>query len=230
MRIIALATSKDICESLKEIANKNKMIQYDCMENNKNLKYYLNIRNYNFILLNSKEIIVDDELLDYLVESIDHSKNIQILYVNPKSERKLTNLEKAELLNKGIIFSIDEDNYLDEYMETLFNSSFSISKNPNIIREGKLLVNLKEESISYDGKKISLVGKPFDVFTFLLKRKNEIITKEELLNSIWVEPELVTPTIIDVCIHQIKQNIDKKLHISTIETIRRRGYRFNLKE
>ena len=40
------------------------------------------------------------------------------------------------------------------------------------------------------------------------------------------EPELVTPNVIEVAINQIRQKMDKPLNISTIETIRRRGYRF----
>ncbi|EAL6918191.1 helix-turn-helix domain-containing protein, partial [Campylobacter jejuni] len=44
--------------------------------------------------------------------------------------------------------------------------------------------------------------------------------------AIWEEPELVTPNVIEVAINQIRQKMDKPLNISTIETVRRRGYRF----
>ncbi|MBT3882162.1 MAG: helix-turn-helix domain-containing protein, partial [Campylobacteraceae bacterium] len=45
-------------------------------------------------------------------------------------------------------------------------------------------------------------------------------------DAIWEEPELVTPNVIEVAINQIRQKMDKPLNIATIETIRRRGYRF----
>jgi two-component system OmpR family response regulator len=56
--------------------------------------------------------------------------------------------------------------------------------------------------------------------------KDQIVSKEQLLDAIWEEPELVTPNVIEVAINQIRQKMDKPLGITTIETVRRRGYRF----
>ena len=230
MRIIVLSTSKKTSGLLKEIVNENKAIKYDWVEDAKDLEYYLDIRNYDFILLNSEEIDVDNELLEDLVDLTVISKNMQILYVKARSKGKLNNLERAKLLKKGIIFSIDEDDYTKEYIETLLNTSINVSKNYSVIREGKLLVDTIDNAIFYDDRVIILEGKPFEVFAFLLKRKNEIITREELLHSLWIDPELISPNIIDVCVNMIRQKIDKPLNISTIETVRRRGFRFVLKD
>ena len=229
MRILALVTSNNICDLLKNIENEKIGFQYDCVKDIKEFEYYLDIRNYDFVLLNIKEVDLDNELLEILSDLKKTSKYIQILYIKAKSEGTLNNLERTNLLNKGIFYSIDEDDYTNEYIQALFNSSISISKNESVIREGELLVDIKNEYITYGDREISLEGKPFEVFVFLLKRKNEIITKEELLHSLWVEPELVTPSVIDVCIKIIRQRIDKPLNISTIEFIKRRGFRFVLK-
>jgi len=56
--------------------------------------------------------------------------------------------------------------------------------------------------------------------------RDQIVSKEQLLDAIWEEPELVTPNVIEVAINQIRQKMDKPLEITTIETVRRRGYRF----
>ena len=69
-------------------------------------------------------------------------------------------------------------------------------------------------------------GKPFEVLTHLARHRDQIVSKEQLLDAIWEEPELVTPNVIEVAINQIRQKMDKPLCISTIETVRRRGYRF----
>ncbi len=62
--------------------------------------------------------------------------------------------------------------------------------------------------------------------THLARHRDQIVSKELILDAIWEEPELVTPNVIEVAIDQIRQKMDKPLGISTIETIRRRGYRF----
>ena len=74
------------------------------------------------------------------------------------------------------------------------------------------------------------IKKPFD-FDILVARLEARLrfggtNKEQLLDAIWEEPELVTPNVIEVAINQIRQKMDKPLNISTIETVRRRGYRF----
>jgi two-component system OmpR family response regulator len=96
----------------------------------------------------------------------------------------------------------------------------------NIIEVENLVINPEEERIIYEGEEIELKGKPFEVLTHLAMHKDQIVSKEQLLDAIWEEPELVTPNVIEVAINQIRQKMDKPLNITTIETVRRRGYRF----
>ena len=96
----------------------------------------------------------------------------------------------------------------------------------SIIEIEDLIINPEEEKITYKEKEIELKGKPFEVLTHLAIHSDQIVSKEQLLDAIWEEPELVTPNVIEVAINQIRQKMDKPLNISTIETIRRRGYRF----
>ena len=96
----------------------------------------------------------------------------------------------------------------------------------NIIKIDELIIDPDEEKIVYLGQEIELKGKPFEVLTHLARHSDQIVSKEQLLDAIWEEPELVTPNVIEVAINQIRQKMDKPLNISTIETVRRRGYRF----
>ncbi len=88
------------------------------------------------------------------------------------------------------------------------------------------MINPEEERIIYKGEEIELKGKPFEVLTHLLCTKTRLYQKSNFLDAIWEEPELVTPNVIEVAINQIRQKMDKPLNITTIETVRRRGYRF----
>ena len=96
----------------------------------------------------------------------------------------------------------------------------------NLIEIEDLIINPDEEKITYKGQEIELKGKPFEVLTHLARHRDQIVSKEQLLDAIWEEPELVTPNVIEVAINQIRQKMDKPLDIATIETVRRRGYRF----
>lgn len=96
----------------------------------------------------------------------------------------------------------------------------------NLIEIEDLVINPDEEKITYKNQEIELKGKPFEVLTHLARHRDQIVSKEQLLDAIWEEPELVTPNVIEVAINQIRQKMDKPLNIATIETVRRRGYRF----
>ena len=97
----------------------------------------------------------------------------------------------------------------------------------NTIQIEDLIIDPDEEKIIYLSKEVELKGKPFEVLTHLAKNRDQIVSKEQLLDSIWEEPEIVTPNVIEVAINQIRQKLDKPLGITTIETIRRRGYKFS---
>jgi two-component system OmpR family response regulator len=122
----------------------------------------------------------------------------------------------------------------DDYIKKPFDFDILIARiearlrfgGTNVIKIDDLIIDPDEEKISYNGQEIELKGKPFEVLTHLAIHSDQIVSKEQLLDAIWDEPELVTPNVIEVAINQIRQKMDKPLKISTIETVRRRGYRF----
>ena len=89
-----------------------------------------------------------------------------------------------------------------------------------------LYINIKEEKIIFEGKELELKGKPFDILVYLAKHKNQVISKDKLLNAIWEEPEYITPNVVETSINAIRQKLDKSIGTKCIETVRRRGYKF----
>ena len=122
----------------------------------------------------------------------------------------------------------------DDYIKKPFDFDILVARlearlrfgGTNVIKIDDLIIDPDEEKITYKNQEIELKGKPFEVLTHLARHSDQIVSKEQLLDAIWEEPELVTPNVIEVAINQIRQKMDKPLNISTIETVRRRGYRF----
>jgi len=205
--------SKTLADTLLE-AN----YQVDIAENLGDAKYYLDIRNYDLVLQgwateggNNIGLIAD-------IKNDAHKTSVIVL-----SER-LDKESEIEALRSGaddfIRKPLDYDILLVRIEAKLrFGAS-------NIIEIEDLIINPEEEKIIYQGNEIELKGKPFEVLTHLARHKDQIVSKEQLLDAIWEEPELVTPNVIEVAINQIRQKMDKPLEITTIETVRRRGYRF----
>ena len=210
--------------------NKNRKLQeklrkcgYECevVESIQNIAKKLEEENYKLILINWNKA---HHSVEFIYDTKVKHKKISIIIL----EKEYNKVTEIQTLNSGA----------DDYMQypLLDSDAFNVLKarmearlrfgGTNVIDLDDLIIDPDEEKIFYNDKEIELKGKPFEVLTHLAKQRGQIVSKEQLLDAIWEEPELVTPNVIEVAINQIRQRMDKPLGIGTIETIRRRGYRF----
>ena len=190
--------------------------QADIAENFGDAKYYLDIRTYDLALLSLSQ----NNTIELLPTIKTDTNKTSVIVVSENIEKT----HEIDALKSGaddfIRKPLDYDVLLVR-IEAKLRRGIS-----NIIEIDELIINPEEEKIIYQGEEIELKGKPFEVLTHLAMHKDQIVSKEQLLDAIWEEPELVTPNVIEVAINQIRQKMDKPLNITTIETVRRRGYRF----
>lgn len=217
MRILIIEDNAELSKQLHERLTEQSY-QADIAENIGDAKYYLDIRNYDLILLSWPH--KNKSHIDLIPSIKMHAHKTSIIILSERSDKE----SEIEALKSGaddfIRKPLDYDVMLVRIEAKL---RFGIS---NIIEIDELIINPEEEKIIYKENEIELKGKPFEVLTHLAMHKDQIVSKEQLLDAIWEEPELVTPNVIEVAINQIRQKMDKPLNITTIETVRRRGYRF----
>ena len=217
MRILIIEDDIELGKTLSELLIEHNY-QADIAENLGDAKYYLDIRNYDMVLLSWAP---EDEKNLALISTIKTDAYKTSVIVLSEREDKESEIEALKSGADDFIRKpLDHDVLLVRIEAKL---RFGIS---NIIEIEDLTINPEEEKIIYQGEEIELKGKPFEVLTHLAMHKDQIVSKEQLLDAIWEEPELVTPNVIEVAINQIRQKMDKPLDITTIETVRRRGYRF----
>ena len=192
--------------------------QVDLAETVQDGEYYINIRNYDLII---SELEIGSQNSLGLINTIKtNSSKTSFIILSNKTDKQ----SELSALKSGA----------DDFIKKPFDFEIFIARIENKLKFGgnkiitvdELTISPDEEKITYQGKDIELKGKPFEVLTHLARHRDQIVSKEQLLDAIWEEPELVTPNVIEVAINQVRQKIDKPLQIRTIETIRRRGYRF----
>jgi two-component system OmpR family response regulator len=218
MRVLIIEEDIGLGNELSNLLNENSY-QCDSAESIGDAKYYLDIRNYDLVLL-GWDIHTPSTFLNIIGEIKKEAHKTSVIVISERKDKE----SEIEALRAGaddyIRKPLDEDILLIRIEAKLrFGAS-------NIIEIEELIINPEEEKIIYQGHEIELKGKPFEVLTHLAMHKDQIVSKEQLLDAIWEEPELVTPNVIEVAINQIRQKMDKPLDITTIETVRRRGYRF----
>jgi two-component system OmpR family response regulator len=205
--------NRTLSEGLRELG-----YQTDEAENIKDAQYFIGIRNYDLVLIDW--MLPDGNGLDFIAEVKDKSQRTAVVMISARDDEE----SEVEALNLGA----------DDYIRKPFEFDILVARlesrlrfgGTSVIEIGNLVIEPDEEKILYKGEEIELKGKPFEVLTHLARHRDQIVSKEQLLDAIWEEPELVTPNVIEVAINQIRQKMDKPLNIDTIETVRRRGYRF----
>jgi len=78
----------------------------------------------------------------------------------------------------------------------------------------------------YEGKDVPLPGRVFDALLLLVSRPGELVTKEEMLSTVWQE-SFVEEANLTVAISTLRRALQEDPHDRRyIQTIARRGYRF----
>ncbi|PAF53448.1 DNA-binding response regulator [Helicobacter sp. 13S00482-2] len=217
MRILIIEDDSELSKALTEFLNKNGY-QTDMAENLKDGEYFISIRNYDLVLSNAK--LRDGEATNIIPHIKSKYPRVPVIVLAQKHKPE----EEVDAFKAGA----------DDFIAKPFDMSVLLARiearlrfwGSSLIEIEDLIINPDEEKITYKGKEIEVKGKPFEVLTHLARHRDQIVSKEQLLDAIWEEPELVTPNVIEVAINQIRQKMDKPLNISTVETVRRRGYRF----
>ncbi|MFC4403080.1 response regulator transcription factor [Gracilibacillus xinjiangensis] len=87
-----------------------------------------------------------------------------------------------------------------------------------------LLIDLKSRSVKRGTQSIELTPREYDLLTFLLKNKNQVFQREQLLDKVWGYNYAGDTNVVDVYIRYVRNKIDKPFNKSTIQTIRGVGY------
>lgn len=93
--------------------------------------------------------------------------------------------------------------------------------------EGDLVIDLKRGFISYQGTETSLSAQEIKLMDYFYRHEDTIISREELLNSVWGYDADITTRTIDVHVARLRQKMgDVKDIPKYIHTIRGIGYKF----
>jgi DNA-binding response OmpR family regulator len=93
-----------------------------------------------------------------------------------------------------------------------------------LLSVGDLAVNLNGHEVKRAGKLIELTPREFDLLVCLLKNKNIVLTREQLIEQVWGFDYYGDTNVVDVYVRYLRQKIDKDYDIAYILTVRGVGY------
>lgn len=94
----------------------------------------------------------------------------------------------------------------------------------NTFSAGKLVLDPVSKDVFYDKDKIDITAKEFALLEYLLRNKDKVVNKDELINHVWSDDDDVLPNTVEVYIGYLRNKIDKKYNADIIQTKRGFGY------
>jgi len=213
MRLLSYNIDEKIIEHLEE----NNLYIVDVAEDMDDAIYHSKVRYYNMILVNSSNYYDCKDILENI-----NCRFTAVIFICDEPSKEF----QVDLLKNGamdILHSPVSTTYLLTKIESIHRENFQ----ENILYKDKFIVNIKDEQLFDDNENVvNLKGKSFSILAYLLKNRHRgSISKDELLQTNWEEPEMVSDNVIEVNINLIRNALKKEFDDNFIETIRHRGYK-----
>ncbi len=96
--------------------------------------------------------------------------------------------------------------------------------NSDVITYHKLKIDVSSQIVSYDGTRVELTKKEFDLLVYLLNNRNRVITREQVLDAVWGFDFYGNTNVVDVYVRYLRSKIDDVFGCTVIQTVRGSGY------
>ena len=96
-----------------------------------------------------------------------------------------------------------------------------------ILKTGDLTLNTFTYEVKRDDKDIQLSKKEYALLEYLLRHKGSVVTKDQIINSVWNYDSDILPNTVEVFIGYLRNKIDRsyKNKKPLIQTVRGFGYK-----
>lgn len=144
---------------------------------------------------------------------------------------------KSNVTDKVMGLDIGADDYIGKpfYIEELLaRIRVCIKRKENTVKKeevstclklGKLLIDDKKYTASYDDCILELTKKEFDLLRYLVINKGIVVTRDDILKNIWGYEYFGDTNVVDVYIRYLRNKIDNRFNIKLINTVRGVGYK-----
>ena len=93
-----------------------------------------------------------------------------------------------------------------------------------ILSVGDLSVDINKHEVKRADSTIDLTPREFDLLACLLKNKNIVLTRDQLIEQVWGYDYFGETNVVDVYIRYLRQKVDNDFDIPYIQTVRGVGY------
>ncbi len=139
---------------------------------------------------------------------------------------------KSSLDDKIEGFNVGADDYLTKpfhreellvRVKALLRRSGVYSED-NTITVGDVLINLENRGVQVHGQQVKLVGKEFDILTYLAQNKNIIVTRDQIFDRVWGIDSDTTINVVNIYLNNLRRKLEAVGQNDLIKTLRNIGF------
>lgn len=173
----------------------------------------------------------DAAVLDILMPVMDGLETVRRLRGSGKSTPVIfltardTIPDKVEGLDAGANDYVVKPFSLDELLARVRAVMRTAAGNSSDIYElDNLALDIRSRIVSRAGRRIELTGKEYGLLEYLLVNKNQILSRERILNHVWGYDFEGTANVVDVYMNYLRRKIEAEDQKKLLHTVRGLGY------
>lgn len=97
-------------------------------------------------------------------------------------------------------------------------------ENESVLTLNLLTIDISRHSVKYGNNFIELTKREFELLEYLVRNKNIVLTRDQILNKVWGYDYIGETNVVDVYIRYLRTKIDDRYDVKLIHTIRGVGY------
>jgi two-component system copper resistance phosphate regulon response regulator CusR len=106
-------------------------------------------------------------------------------------------------------------------LRSLRRRSFSTE---TVLRHGDLQMDLLARRVTRNSESIELTRREYDLLQYLLRHKNQVVTREMLARDVWKASTATWTNVIDVQVKSLRKKIERTDWPKLLHTVRGEGY------
>ena len=176
-------------------------------------------------------------ILDYILPKMAGPEVLQEIRQENKQVPIIMLTVKSELADKQEIFSLGADDFLTKpfLFEELWLHIQAILRRPartepEIFKLDNLTLNAQAQIIKRGGREIYLTRREFALLEYLLRHRDQIISRQALLENIWDYNADPFSNSLETHIASLRRKLNTKNSRNLIHTFTGRGYKLALKK
>lgn len=97
---------------------------------------------------------------------------------------------------------------------------------PAVLTAGDIELDPARHKVTRAGTQVALTPREYSVLEFLMRHRDEVVSKGEIVRSVWDSNYDGDDNIVEVYVGYLRRKIDSPFSGNSIETVRGVGYRF----